>query len=215
MPEPTAAPMRLAVFASGGGSNFGAMLAAIDAGRLNAAPVLLVADRPGTGAAEKAEARAVPVAVLPPADFDGEAAFADRLLDALGHSGATHVALAGYLKKVPARVVAAYRHRMLNVHPALLPAFGGKGYYGQRVHEAVIAHGCRVSGATVHLVDAEYDTGPIVLQEPVPVLPDDTPRSLAARVLQVEHRIYPEALQLFAAGRVRVEGRRVFIEDGG
>jgi len=207
--------MRLAVFASGGGSNFGAMLKAIDAGRLDAVPVLLVADRPGTGAAEKAEARGVPMAVLPPADFAGEDAFADALLDALHHHGATHVALAGYLKKVPARVVRAYRHRMLNVHPALLPAFGGKGLYGERVHQAVIEHGCRVSGATVHLVDEEYDTGPIVLQEPVPVLPDDTPRSLAARVLQVEHRIYPEALQLFAEGRVRVDGRRVLISDFG
>ena len=207
--------MRLAVFASGGGSNFGAMLKAIDAGRLDAVPVLLVADRPGTGAAEKAEARGVPVAVLPPADFAGEDAFADALLDVLHRHGATHVALAGYLKKVPARVVRAYRHRMLNVHPALLPAFGGKGLYGERVHQAVIEHGCRVSGATVHLVDEEYDTGPIVLQEPVPVLPDDTPRSLAARVLQVEHRIYPEALQLFAEGRVRVDGRRVLISDFG
>jgi len=206
--------MRLAVFASGGGSNFGAMLKARDAGRLDAEPVLLVTDRPGVGAIEKAEAHGVPVVVLPPAQFESEDAFADALLDQLQRRGATHVALAGYLKKVPARVVQAFRHRMLNVHPALLPSFGGKGLYGERVHQAVLDHGCRVSGATVHLVDEEYDTGPIVLQEPVPVLPDDTPRSLAARVLLVEHRIYPLALQLFATGRVRVEGRRVVIEEG-
>jgi phosphoribosylglycinamide formyltransferase-1 len=212
MPEPS---MKLAVFASGGGSNFGAMLKAVDAGRLDAEPVLLVTDRPGVGAIEKAEAREVPVVVLPPAQFETEDAFADALLDALARHGATHVALAGYLKKVPVRVVQAFRHRMLNVHPALLPAFGGKGLYGERVHQAVIEHGCRVSGATVHLVDEEYDTGPIVLQEPVPVLADDTPRSLGARVLQVEHRIYPQALQLFATGRVRVDGRRVLIADGG
>jgi phosphoribosylglycinamide formyltransferase-1 len=205
--------MRLAVFASGGGSNFGAMLKAIDADRLDATPVLVVADRPGTGAAEKAEARGIPVAVLPPGDFVDEDAFADALLDALARSGTTHVALAGYLRKVPARVVAAFRHRMLNVHPALLPAFGGKGYYGERVHQAVLDYGCRVSGATVHLVDTEYDTGPIVLQEPVPVLQDDTARALAARVLLVEHRLYPQALQLFAEGRVRVEGRRVWIDE--
>lgn len=207
--------MRLAVFASGGGSNFGAMLKAVDAGRLDAAPVLVVADRPGVGVIEKAEARAVPVAVLPPALFTSEDAFAEALLDALGQRGATHVALAGFLKKVPARVVQAYKHRMLNVHPALLPAFGGKGYYGARVHQAVLDYGCRLSGATVHLVDTEYDTGPVVLQEAVPVLQDDTAHTLAARVLQVEHRLYPQALQLFAEGRVRVEGRRVFIEDGG
>jgi phosphoribosylglycinamide formyltransferase 1 len=207
--------MRLAVFASGGGSNFDAMLKAIDAGRLGAQPVLLVADRPGTGAADKAETRGVPVAVIPPSEFADEDAFADALLDALAAHGTTFVALAGYLKKVPSRVVQAYRHRMLNVHPALLPAFGGKGLYGERVHQAVLDYGCRVSGATVHLVDDEYDTGPIVLQEPVPVLQDDTPRSLASRVLGVEHRIYPEALQLFAEGRVRVAGRRVLFEDGG
>nr|WP_243665078.1 phosphoribosylglycinamide formyltransferase [Rhodothermus marinus] len=110
------------------------------------------------------------------------------------------VALAGYLKKIPDNVVAAYRNRILNIHPSLLPAFGGPGMYGRRVHEAVLNYGVRWTGATVHLVDEEYDHGPIVLQEPVPVLPDDTPETLAARVLEVEHRLYPEALRLFAEG---------------
>ncbi|NNF59336.1 MAG: phosphoribosylglycinamide formyltransferase [Rhodothermaceae bacterium] len=209
----SSAPLRLAVFASGGGSNFGAMLKAIGAGRLDAEPVLLITDRPGISAIEKAERAEVPVAVLPPSGFASEGAFAEALLEVLAQHGADFVALAGYLKKIPAEVVQAYRHRMLNIHPALLPAFGGKGFYGQRIHEAVLEHGCRVTGVTVHLVDAEYDTGPIVLQEPVPVKQDDTPRSLAARVLQVEHHLYPKALQLFAEDRVILEDRRVLIRE--
>ena len=203
--------MRLAFFASGGGSNVGAILDAIDAGTLDAEPVLLVTDRDGIGALARAEARGLPSAVLPPRDFETEDAFGDALLACLADADA--IALAGYLKKVPDAVVRAFRHRILNVHPSLLPAFGGAGMYGRRVHEAVIARGCRVSGATVHFVDAEYDTGPIVLQEAVRVEPDDTPETLAARVLAVEHRIFPQALRLLAHGRLRVDGRRVHLLD--
>lgn len=205
--------MRLAVFASGGGSNFAAMLTAIDEGRLAAEPVLLVADRPGIGAIEKAETRGVPVAVVPPSEFADEEGFAEALLTVLGEHEAEIVALAGYLKKVPVPVVRAYRQRMLNIHPALLPSFGGHGMFGLRVHEAVLAYGCRVTGATVHLVDEEYDTGPILLQGCVSVMADDTPRTLAARVLLMEHQLYPDALQLFAEDRVVFDGRRVLIRD--
>lgn len=206
--------LRLAVFASGSGSNFGAVLKSIDTGKLNAKPTLLIADRPAIGAIDKAEARDIPVAILPPGKFENEDAFAEALLHALANHGVEFIALAGYLKKIPASVVDAFKHRMLNIHPALLPSFGGKGMYGPRIHEAVLEHGCRVTGVTVHLVDSEYDTGPIVLQEPVAVRQDDSPRSLAARVLQLEHRLYPEALQLFAEGRVEMNGRRVQIRDG-
>lgn len=206
--------LRLAVFASGSGSNFGAMLKAIDAGKLDAEPVLLITTRPAIGAIDKAEARDIPVAILPPAKFESEGAFAEVLLHALTEHQANFIALAGYLKKIPASTVDAFKHRILNIHPALLPSFGGEGMYGRRVHETVLEYGCRVSGVTVHLVDSEYDTGPIVLQEPVAVRPDDTPKSLAARVLQLEHRLYPQALQLFAEGRVVVDGRRVHIRDG-
>lgn len=201
--------MRLALFASGGGSNVGAILDAVDGGRLRAEPVLLVSDRPGAGALARAEARDIPTAVLAP--LSDEAAFGKALLDALAAAEADTVALAGYLRKIPAPVVEAYRHRILNVHPSLLPAFGGAGWYGKKVHAGVIEYGCRVSGATVHLVDAEYDTGPIVLQEAVRVEPGDTPEALAARVLDVEHRLFPAALALLADGRLHVEGRRVEI----
>ena len=207
--------MRLALFASGGGSNVGAILDAVDAGRLDAEPAVLVTDRLAIGALDRAESRGIPTAVLPPARFGGEGAFADALLRALAAHDADALALAGYLKKVPDAVVRAYRDRVLNVHPSLLPAFGGAGWYGRRVHEGVLDAGCRVSGATVHLVDAEYDTGPIVLQEAVRVEPGDTAETLAARVLAVEHRIFPAALQLLATDRLRVEDGRVTIVGSG
>ena len=199
--------MRLAFFASGGGSNVGAILDAIDAGALRAEPVLLISDRPGCGALARAEARGLPTEVIAP--LSDETHFSDALLDALARAEADTVALAGYLRKIPAPVVWAFRDRILNVHPSLLPAFGGTGWYGRRVHQGVLDAGCRVSGATVHLVDDQYDTGPIVLQEAVRVQPDDTAETLAARVLAVEHRLFPDALALLADGRLRVADGRV------
>lgn len=186
--------MRLAVFASGNGSNFGALLDAIAAGHLPAEAVLLITDREGTGAAMRAAAMAVPVAVLPPASFSDEAAFATALLTALTEAQAEAIVLAGYLKKVPPAVVAAFSGRLVNVHPALLPAYGGPGMYGRRVHAAVLAAGEAESGCTVHLVDDEYDHGTILAQVHVPVLPGDTPESLAARVLAEEHRLLPSVV---------------------
>lgn len=205
--------MRLAFFASGGGSNVGAILDAIDGGRLDATPVLLVSDRPDAGALDRADARGVPTAVLPPRDFASDGAFARALLDVLAAHGADTVALAGYLKKIPEPVVRAFEGRMLNVHPSLLPDFGGPGWYGRRVHQGVLDAGRSQSGATVHVVDAAYDTGPIVLQEAVPVEPGDTAETLAARVLDAEHRVFPAALHLLASGRLQISGGRVRILD--
>lgn len=201
--------MRLAVFASGGGTNFQAMLDAIEAGDLPAQAVLLISDNASAGALDRAERHDVPTALVDPSSAN----HADELLALLEEHDATFVALAGYLKKIPPKVVRTFRHRMLNIHPALLPAFGGKGYYGMRVHEAVIDYGVRWTGVTVHLVNEEYDKGPIVLQTPVPVQPDDTPETLAERVLPVEHQLYPQALRLFAEDRVEIEGRRVRIAE--
>lgn len=172
---------------------------------------MLVSDRETAGALERAARRGIRTAVLPPKAFPDDATFASALLDAAEGAEADFVALAGYLRKIPQAFTAAFSGRMVNVHPALLPSFGGKGMYGLRVHEAVLAHGAKVSGATVHLVDEAYDTGPIVMQRCVDVLPDDTPDALAARVLRVEHEIYPAAIALFAEGRVQVNGRTVTI----
>ena len=205
--------MRLAVFASGSGSNFEAIARAVEADVLPARLALCLSNRPGAGVFERAARFGVPTEALNPSDFAEGADYADALLDVLRRYDVTFVALAGYLKKIPPDVVRAFPNRIINIHPALLPAFGGHGMYGRRVHQAVLDYGARWSGATVHVVDADYDTGPIVLQEPVPVRPEDTPETLAARVLEAEHRLYPEALRLFAEGRVVVEGRKVFIAD--
>lgn len=190
--------MRVAVLASGGGSNLQAL---IDRFRGDASPVrveLVVASRAGIGALERAERAGIAGIVVDPRDYgDGHAA---TLLAALEEHRIGLVVLAGYLSLVPAEVVERYRGRMLNVHPALLPAFGGHGMYGMRMHRAAIKAGVRVSGATVHRVDDRYDEGEIVAQWPVPVLPGDTPETLAARVLAVEHRILPMAVEAVARG---------------
>ena len=214
MPLPPDTPMRLAVFASGSGSNFQAILDAVADGSLAATVVLCLSNRPDAGALDRARARQVPTAVLDPSSFNEEADYVAALRDTLDEHAVNFIALAGYLRKIPDAVVHAFRGRMLNIHPALLPACGGPGMYGRRVHEAVLQHGVRWTGATVHLVDEEFDAGPIVLQEPVPVYQTDTPQTLADRVLKVEHKIYPEALRLFAEGRISLDGRRVLFSSG-
>ncbi len=205
--------MRLAVFASGGGTNFQALLDAIDRGDLPATPACCVSNTPEAGALDRADTHDVPTAVVKPGNHENVETFGQALLDVLDEHDVTFVALAGYMIKVPPAVVDAYRGRMTNVHPALLPAFGGKGMYGMNVHEAVIEYGVHWSGVTIHLVDEEYDHGPVVLQEPVPVYADDTPERLADRIKTVEHRLYPHALRLFAEDRVQFEGRTAQIDD--
>jgi formyltetrahydrofolate-dependent phosphoribosylglycinamide formyltransferase len=187
--------MRVAVAVSGRGSNLEALLRALGKDA-PARVVLVLSNRPDAGALERAHTHGVPTEVLPdpadPADW----------LDRLERHRVDLLVLAGYLKLVPAAVIARYRDRIVNVHPGLLPAFGGRGMYGHRVHDAVLASGARESGATVHLVDEVYDRGAILAQGRVPVLPDDTPDRLAARVLQVEHRLLPAVvLAAAAAGR--------------
>lgn len=191
---------RVAVLASGGGTNLQALIDRLNAGGSAAARVeLVVGSRAGIGALERAERAGIPAVVL-----DGRTmasgAFRDALADALDAHRIDLVVLGGWMQLVPVEVVARYHGRMVNVHPSLLPAFGGRGMYGMRVHQAVIASGVRVSGATVHFVDERYDDGTIVAQWPVPVLPGDTPEMLAARVLAVEHRILPVAVEALARG---------------
>jgi len=203
--------LRLAIFASGRGSNFQAILNAIAAQRLKARVVLCVSNRAEAGALQIARAAQIPTAVIEEKQFAGSSEYANALLAQLAKHDANFIALAGFMRKIPIEVVRQFRHRIVNIHPALLPSFGGKGLYGHRVHAAVLEYGCKVSGATVHFVDEEYDTGPPILQRCVPVLDDDTPETLTARVLEIEHQIYPEALQLFVEERIRVEGRKVRI----
>ena len=189
--------LRLAVFASGGGSNLQALLDRFNQSKDSLVRVALVlSDRADAGALARARAARVDSALInaaKPSDYA-----AREMLAALEGADVDLIALAGYLKLVPPAVVRRYRGRLLNIHPALLPSFGGKGMYGLRVHQAVLASGCTLSGATVHHVDEKYDEGHIVAQWPVPVLTGDTPELLAARVLTVEHMLYPAAVQLVA-----------------
>ncbi|HSM37456.1 MAG TPA: phosphoribosylglycinamide formyltransferase [Longimicrobiales bacterium] len=189
---------RLAVFASGGGTNLQALLdhAATPGARYRV--VLVVSDRPGAGALRRAVAAAVPSVVVPVAGRPAAEVEGD-LLAALSAHDVDLVALAGYLRLVPEGVVRRYRGRMVNIHPAPLPRFGGEGMYGERVHRAVLEAGVPESGPTVHLVDEAYDRGEVLAHEAVPVLAGDTPASLAARVLEAEHALYPRVLDGLAA----------------
>jgi phosphoribosylglycinamide formyltransferase 1 len=184
--------MRIAVAISGRGSNLEALMRALGSGA-SAEVVLVISDRAEAPGLAYARAGKIPVRVLSdPSD-------ATSWLEALEEQTIDLVVLAGYLRLVPAAVVAAYRGRIINSHPALLPAFGGKGMYGQSVHKAVLASGARLTGVTIHLVDEEYDRGAILAQARVPVLNDDTPERLAARVLEVEHRLLPATVLAAAA----------------
>ena len=197
-------PVPVAVLVSGGGTNLQALLDALRDSPI-ARITRVVSSRGDAGALERARRAGVPVQVLAdPAD-------AAELVRAVGD--ARLVILAGYLRRVPPVAVARFRWRLINIHPALLPAFGGDGMYGRRVHEAVLASGAALSGATVHYVDEEYDRGPILAQWPVPVRADDTPDSLAARVLEVEHRLLPAVV--LALARLGVPERRVRLSAQG
>jgi len=197
--------LKIAVFGSGRGSNFKAILDAIHYGQLPDVRIVLVAsNNSDAGILDLARTAGLPFRHISQKQFPSEDAFAAGLLAALQKAAVDVIVLAGYMKHLPASVVAAYRHRILNIHPALLPAFGGTGMYGLRVHQAVLASHESLTGATVHIVDEEYDHGPIVLQRTVPVLASDSPESLAARVLEMEHSVLPEAIRLFAEGRVSV-----------
>lgn len=203
----------IAVFASGRGSNFQAILNAIQQQILPARVGVVISNNSSAGALDLARARRIPALHLSQHQFQTEQAYTEELLRMLENYNAELLALAGYMKKLPPKVVQKFRNRILNVHPALLPSFGGAGMYGMHVHRAVLASGATVSGATVHLVDEEYDRGPIIMQKSVPVNPGDTPELLAERVLAVEHEIYPLVLKAFAEGRVRIEGSSVHILD--
>ncbi len=201
--------LSIAVFGSGAGSNFRAILTAIQQGNIPAARIsLVISNNSGAGILGIARANALPAIHLSQKQFPDERSFADTVLATLRDHGVNFIALAGYMKRVPPAVVAAYRDRIINIHPALLPRFGGAGMFGMRVHEAVLASGEKTSGATVHYVDEEYDHGRMVLQLTVPVLPGDTPESLASRVLAAEHELYPAAIGRIARDETSPEHQR-------
>jgi phosphoribosylglycinamide formyltransferase 1 len=202
-------PVRLGVLLSGSGRTLQNFLDRIADGSLKARVVTVVSSRPGVYGLERAAQAGIPAVVVDRREFDDVESFSRAVTTELQAVDAELIALAGFLSMY--RIPESYAGRVINIHPALLPSFGGKGFYGDRVHSAVLEHGCKVSGATVHFADNEYDTGPIIVQRTVSVLEDDDEHTLADRVFAAELEAFPEAINLFAEGRLRTEGRRVVI----
>lgn len=206
-------PLRVAVLASGRGSNLQAVIDAIEAGQVQATIVAVISNKKDAIALERARKHGLPDLFVDPKPFagrpDGREAYDHALLDILTKHDVELVLLAGYMKIVTAVLVNAYANRMMNIHPSLLPSFPGL-----EVQKKAIEWGCKLAGCTVHFVTEGVDEGPIILQAAVPIFDQDTSDTLAARILEQEHKIYPRAVQLFAEGRLRVEGRRVLIEGG-
>ncbi len=197
------ATLHLGFLASHGGSNMQAIIDACKDGRLDARPCVVISNNSDSMALQRARNEGIPCSHISGATHPGSAED-EEILRALKRHGVDTVILAGYMKQLGPITLNAYRGRILNIHPALLPKFGGWGMFGKRVHEAVLAAGEKVTGVTIHLIDENYDTGPIVNQCQVPVLPGDTAESLAERVLTHEHKLYVETLQKISDGRIRL-----------
>lgn len=194
---------------SGGGTTLRNLLQHIQAGTLPIRFQYVISSNPQAAGLEFARKANIPISVIGRRQYRSPAAHSEAVFSVCRQCGAQLVIMGGYLEHV--LIPPDYENRVVNIHPSLIPAFCGKGFYGLRVHQAVLEYGVKLTGCTVHFVDNLYDHGPIILQRAVPVLDDDTPETLAARVFQEECRAYPEALTWIAEGRVRVEGRRVYV----
>jgi phosphoribosylglycinamide formyltransferase-1 len=201
--------LRLAVLLSGSGTTLQNLIDHCEGGTLDATVVCVIASRTSAYGLERAAKHGIPAVAISGKEYPDSADRHARIWDSIRASQADLVVLAGYMSLVS--VPLDYVNRIVNVHPALIPAFCGQGMYGHHVHEAVIAYGAKVTGATVHFVDDAYDHGPIIMQEAIPVHDGDSPESLAERVQALERKLYPKAIQMIAEGRVSVEGRRVHI----
>lgn len=187
----------IVVFSSGSGSNFQSIINAISTGVLDATITGLITDRENIRAIERANNNNIPYSIVSPKNFDSKNEYELKLLKIINFYHANILVLAGYLKKIPSSVIDVFRNRILNIHPSLLPKYGGKGFYGIKVHEAVIQNGELESGCTVHLVNEIYDDGPILGQIKVPINSNDTPSDLAQKILAEEHRLYPQIISEF------------------
>lgn len=206
--------LRLGVLVSGGGSNLQSIIDHCNSGYLPAEVVIVISSKEGVYALERAKRHNIPSAVVSPKTFPTKKAYEDELIRLLNSFKVDLVLLAGFLRVLSPHFVNTFQGKIMNIHPSLIPAFCGEGYYGEKVHKAVLDYGVKITGVTVHFVDEGADTGPIILQRAVPVMDDDTPETLAKRVLQEEHKIYPEAIKLYAQGRLQIQGRRIKIIKG-
>lgn len=208
--------LKVLVLVSGGGTNLQAILDSIADGRIRDAEVTgVISNNPNAYALERAKAAGVPGKCISPKSFDTREEFNGKFLEAVDGYRPDLIVLAGFLVVIPPAMISRYRNRIINIHPSLIPSFCGTGYYGLKVHEAALARGVKVVGATVHFVDEGTDTGPIILQKAVEVQPGDTPETLQRRVMeQAEWKILPEAVDLIAHGRVKmIDGKAVVAEE--
>ena len=201
---------KIAVFASGGGTDFQSVIDANERGNFCVIEYL-VASKPNIGAIERAKKHGIKTLVFDKTAETKEE-FYSRIASVLKEAGVEYIVLAGWLLVVPASFIKYFENAIINIHPSLIPSFCGMGYYGIHVHEKAIEYGVKLSGATVHFVEADVDGGAIIMQRAVPVEPDDTPESLQARILQEEHKMLPQCVQLLCEGKIRKEGRRIFID---
>ncbi|MEW5748574.1 MAG: phosphoribosylglycinamide formyltransferase [Candidatus Thermoplasmatota archaeon] len=201
---------RIGVLASGGGTNLQCIIDACERGEIDGDVAVVISNVPEAFALERARKHRIDAYAFPHKGVTREQHEAD-IIACLDQHGVDLVVLAGYLRILTPLFIDRYAGRLMNTHPALLPSFGGSGMHGLNVHRAVLAYGCKVSGCTIHFVTLDVDGGPIILQKAVPVLEDDTPETLQERVLKEEHKLLPRAVQLSAAGKLRLEGRRVRI----
>lgn len=204
---------KIAVLVSGGGSNLQAIIDAVEKGFIKAEVSVVISNKTGVYALERAANHGIPTVVIDHRQYGTVVEFSKAILACLQANQVDLICLAGFMRILDSVLIAAYPQKILNIHPALLPAFGGKGMYGHHVHEAVIASGAKYSGATVHLVTPETDVGPIVAQGIVPVDDDDTADTLGEKVLQIEHQIYPRAIQWVLEEKITIEGLRVKINN--
>ena len=207
--------LRVGVLVSGGGTNLQAILDAIDAGTIRNAKVeVVISNNAGAFALERAKKHGIPAECLSPKEFASREEFNEALVAKIDSYHLDLIVLAGYLVKIPAAMIEKYRNKIINIHPSLIPSFCGTEYYGLKVHEGALSRGVKLTGATVHFVDKGTDTGPIILQKAVEVLPEDTPKSLQQRVMeQAEWVIMPKAIDLIANGKVKVQDGKVLIEQ--
>lgn len=200
--------LKIACLVSGGGTNLQAIIDNIESGRLAARIVAVISNVPGAGALARAQKHGLPWFVVNNKDYPTRELFDRELATVIDRQEAQLICLCGFMRIFSPFFIEHYPGRIINIHPALLPSFGGKGFYGHKVHEAVLASGKKISGCTVHFVDQEVDHGPIILQRSVPVLPEDTPDTLADRVLKEEHLAYSQAIAMIARGEVAADGNK-------
>lgn len=207
--------LKIAVLVSGGGTNLQAIMDAIDNGKItNGRIEVVISNNRNAYALERAKKRGISALCISPKDYESREAFNEAFLQKLNSYEVDLVVLAGFLVVLPEQMITSYRNRIVNIHPSLIPSFCGKGFYGLKVHEGALARGVKVTGATVHFVDEGTDTGPIILQKAVEVLPGDTPEVLQHRVMeQAEWVILPQAINLIANGKVTVENGHVVINE--